>query len=149
MGHISKDFRRNQDKSLTLPFSKVSGVKEDDAWICSCFFLHRGQTHFMASYRRTGPRPLSASGFYSFVEDWDRCSGAEGHRLCRMAEFTEQQISVKVEGMMFGFIHRVQLLHLPCYDIVREKMSQISPSITKGRDTRLSDAVFTKASPFE
>jgi len=86
----------------------VSGVKEDDAWICSCFFLHRGQTHFMASYRRTGPRPLSASGFYSFVEDWDRCSGAEGHLVCRMAEFTEQQISVK------------------------------------GRDTRLSDAVFTK-----
>ena len=66
-----------------------------------------------------------------------------------MAEFTEQQISVKVEGMMFGLMLKVQLLHLPCYDIVREKMSQISPSITKGRDTRLSDAVFTKASPFE
>ena len=54
----------------------------------------------MSSYRRSGPRPLSASGFYSFVEDWDRCSGAAGHLVCRQAEFSDQAISVKVGCVM-------------------------------------------------
>ena len=125
----------------------MSGVKEEDGWICSCFFLHQGQTHFMASYRRTGPRPLSTSGFYSFVEDWDRCTGAAGHLACRMAEFTDQQISVKVGGMMFCLIPSAIIASSLLY--CKRKMSQISSSTTKGRDTRLSDAIFTKASQFE
>lgn len=96
----------------------MTGVKDGDAWICSCYFLHRGQSHFMASYRRTGPRPLSASGFYSFVEDWDRCSGAAGHLVCRRAEFSDQAISVKVGCMVFDKFevhYLMHSLHLPCY----------------------------------
>ena len=40
----------------------VSGVQDGDGWICSCRFILRGQEHFMASYRRSGPRPLSRGG---------------------------------------------------------------------------------------
>ena len=128
-------------------------MKDDDAWICSCYFLHRGQSHFMASYRRSGPRPLSASGFYSFVEDWDRCSGAAGHMVCRQAEFSDQAISVKVWCVMLDKFEIVgpllnALIASSLLSLMR-KMSQMSHSTTKGRDTRLSDAVFTKASQFE
>ena len=63
---------KHRDCSLTAL------VQEDDAWVCSCHLLHRDQRLFLASYRRTGPRPLSRTGFYSFVEDWDRSSGAAG-----------------------------------------------------------------------
>ena len=131
----------------------MSGVKDDDAWICSCYFLHRGQSHFMASYRRSGPRPLSASGFYSFVEDWDRCSGAAGHLVCRQAEFSDQAISVKVGCVTLDKFELVgpllnALIASSLLSFMR-KMSQMSHLTTKGRDTRLSDAVFTKASQFE
>ena len=44
----------------------------------------------MASYRRKGGRPLNSGGFYSFVEDWDRCDGAEGHFIQRSAYFSGQ-----------------------------------------------------------
>ena len=46
----------------------VTGVQDGEAWICSCYFTHQGLNHFLASYRRTGPRPLTRNGFYSFVE---------------------------------------------------------------------------------
>ena len=108
----------------------MSGVKDEDAWICSCYFLHRGQTHFMASYRRTGPRPLSASGFYSFVEDWDRCSGASGHLVCRQAEFTDQAISVKVGDVMFEVQYNTLYFKYPlnycCIFLVILKLKNVS-----------------------
>ena len=108
----------------------MSGVKDEDAWICSCYFLHRGQTHFMASYRRTGPRPLSASGFYSFVEDWDRCSGASGHLVCRQAEFTDQAISVKVGDVKFVVQYNTLYFKYPlnycCIFLVILKLKNVS-----------------------
>ena len=76
----------------------VSGTKDKDGWICSCHFVHQGEKHFMASYRRTGPRPLNRHGFYSFVEDWDRGSGAEGHTVCRRAEFMDQKLVISDRG---------------------------------------------------
>ena len=85
--------------------------------MCSCHLLHRDQSLFLASYRRTGPRPLSRTGFYSFVEDWDRSSGAagqeaqiiyeiliqptdnkyiyEGHLVTRKATFSDPTLSIK------------------------------------------------------
>ena len=70
-------------------------VQEDDAWVCSCHLLHRDQRLFLASYRRTGPRPLSRTGFYSFVEDWDRSSGAAGEKsqiICdRLIQLTDNK----------------------------------------------------------
>jgi len=73
----------------------VTGVQDGEAWICSCYFTHQGLNHFLASYRRTGPRPLSRNGFYSFVEDWDRSGGAEGHLTCRRATFSKQSLRIK------------------------------------------------------
>ena len=52
----------------------------------------------MKAYRRPGPRPLSRSGFYSFVEDWDRSSGAQGHNICRKAEFSDQKLIIDDRG---------------------------------------------------
>jgi len=46
----------------------------------------------MATYRRKGDRPLSQGGFYSFVEDWARHSGANGHSVCRKADFRNQRL---------------------------------------------------------
>ena len=56
---------------------------EEEAWLVTCSYLYKGERRNMATYRRPGPRPLSRSGFYSFVEDWDRAPGAEGHKVCR------------------------------------------------------------------
>lgn len=56
--------------------------------IVSCWYELDGQRHFLASYKRhSSVKPLSPTGFYSFVEDWDRSVGAKGHNLCRMAIF--------------------------------------------------------------
>lgn len=68
-----------------------SGGKE--TWACSCWVeTAGGERHFMATFRRTAAaRPLSAGGFYSFVEDWDRSPGARGHLAPRRAAFFGQE----------------------------------------------------------
>ena len=53
----------------------------------------------MASYRRKGPRPLDRNGFYSFAEDWDWSRGAEGHNICRNAEFMDQKLVIDDRGL--------------------------------------------------
>ena len=63
-----------------VTFTVTGSLSGDDgAWTCGCWFSHHGVRHHMATFRRRGDRPLSGTGFYSFVEDWDRCQGAEGH----------------------------------------------------------------------
>ena len=37
---------------------------------------------------------LLQGGFYSFVEDWERGAGAEGHTVCRRAEFSHQRLTL-------------------------------------------------------
>jgi len=76
----------------------VNGKKDDADWTCSCYFIHQGETHFMAAYRRPGQRPLNRNGFYSFVEDWDRSSRAQGHNTCRRAEFRDQKLIIDDRG---------------------------------------------------
>ena len=47
----------------------------------------------MATYRRQGDSsPLSDSGFYSFVEDWDRACDAEGYLIRRCAVYTSPEL---------------------------------------------------------
>ena len=43
----------------------------------------------MAKLRRSqkGGNPLSKTGFYSFVEDWNRCKDAKGYQTKRKAKF--------------------------------------------------------------
>ena len=43
----------------------------------------------MAKLRRSekGGNPLSKTGFYSFVEDWNRCKDAKGYQTKRKARF--------------------------------------------------------------
>ena len=90
-----KDFDWQEGEVVTF---QVSGKREDDSWVCSCHIEYRGDTHFMASYRRPGPRPLNRNGFYSFVEDWDRSKGAQGHMVCRKAEFLNQKLVINDRG---------------------------------------------------
>ena len=47
----------------------------------------------MATYRRQGDLcPLSDSGFYSFVEDWDRSANSDDYSKRRCAAFTSPEI---------------------------------------------------------
>ena len=43
----------------------------------------------MAKLRRSekGGNPLNKTGFYSFVEDWNRCKDAKGYKIKRKARF--------------------------------------------------------------
>ena len=38
------------------------------------------------------------TGFYSFVEDWERGAGAAGHEMCRRAEFSGQRLVCQVRA---------------------------------------------------
>ena len=93
-----KDVDWRENETITV---RVSGLRDGDSWVCSCYYLLRGQEYFMASFRRRGPRPLSRGGFYSFVEDWDRCPGARGHLTCRRALFSHQTLGI--EECWLGF----------------------------------------------
>ena len=78
-------------------YNETSNDLNAGSWTCSCWYSRssedNNQLHFMSTYRRQGDRcPLSDSGFYSFVEDWDRCSMAEGHLTRRCAVFSSPEI---------------------------------------------------------
>ena len=88
-----KDFKWEKDVPVTF---RISGKKVGDYWICDCIYEYQGEQFFMASYKRKGKRPLNNGGFYSFVEDWDRCDGAEGHCIQRSAYFFNQ--SAVIDG---------------------------------------------------
>ena len=56
------------------------------SWSCSCWYKRssekESEAHFMATYRRPGDIcPLDDSGFYSFIEDWDRSREANGYKI--------------------------------------------------------------------
>ena len=88
------DWREGEEVTV-----KVSGQREGEHWVCSCHYILRGEENFMATFRRTGPPPLNRRGFYSFVEDWDRCSGAVGHLTCRQAHFLDQRITIEEQQL--------------------------------------------------
>merc|ERR1719414_1368363 len=95
-----KDFWWKVGEEITFI---VNGVYEKPngnhhgAWLCSCWYKRSSEKddnlHFMATYRRLGDLcPLSDSGFYSFVEDWDRSKNSEGYLTRRCAAFTSPEI---------------------------------------------------------
>ena len=96
------DWREGEEVTV-----KVSGQKVGEHWLCSCHYILRAEEHLMATFRRTGARPLGRQGFYSFVEDWDRCPGAEGHLTCRQAQFRDQRLTL--EECQLGYLSRILL----------------------------------------
>ena len=52
----------------------------------------------MAKLRRSekGGNPLNKTGFYSFVEDWNRCKDAKGYKIKRKARF----LNPKFDGIL-------------------------------------------------
>ena len=95
-----KDFWWEVGEEITFI---VNGVYEKPnenhlgAWLCSCWYKRSSEKddnlHFIATYRRQGDLcPLSDTGFYSFVEDWDRSKNSEGYLIRRCAAFTSPEI---------------------------------------------------------
>ena len=77
---------------------KVTGNRYDKVgdksavWICSGWYrVEDGEWNLMATYERTGDLPFKGH-FYSFVEDWDRSTDAEGNKLMRCAEFSNPML---------------------------------------------------------
>jgi len=86
-----KDFDWHKNNPVTF---QITGQKEGEYWMCSCHYTYKDETFFMATYKRKGARPLKSTGFYSFVEDWDRQCDSIGHYIQRSAHFFDQ----KAEG---------------------------------------------------
>ena len=96
-----KDFWWHVGEEITFTiqgnYNESSDAVNPGAWTCSCWYSRsseeHSQLHFMSTYRRQGEScPLNDSGFYSFVEDWNRCSNAEGYLSRRCAVFTSPEI---------------------------------------------------------
>ena len=68
---------------------KVDGQRYENDWRCSCKISSNGTNHFMSMVKRNvdGGPLLNETGFYSFVEDWDRSKGAKGYKSLRKAFF--------------------------------------------------------------
>ena len=80
-----KDFDWLEHENVTF---KVCGNFSNGFWYCECSIIHQGQEELMAILMRPGStNPLNKTGFYSFIEDWDRCEHAEGFKHLRKAKF--------------------------------------------------------------
>merc|ERR1712029_17006 len=73
---------------------KVTGKWVNNGWQCSGLVkLDVGNSwQLMATFFRKGQSaPFNPNrGFYSFVEDWNRCDDANGHEVRRKAKFFNQ-----------------------------------------------------------
>ena len=100
------DFSWEEGEEVTFSVEGEKDQKskeEEEAWLVTCSYFYKGERREMATYRRPGPsRPLSRNGFYSFVEDWERGAGAEGHKVCRRAEFFGQKVKHLKEMHLFA-----------------------------------------------
>ncbi len=68
---------------------------ERETWEVSCVVITENEKLFLAKYRRrSSQRPLNECGFYSFVEDWDRRDGCDGHLLRRAALFLNPALTI-------------------------------------------------------
>ena len=85
------DFLWNEGDLVTF---KVEGQIVDDFWRCSCKISSNGTDHFMSMVKRSvdGGPLLNRTGFYSFVEDWNRCKGAKGYKTLRKALFLNPKL---------------------------------------------------------
>lgn len=88
------DWRDNENVEL-----RISGEKQGSSstWKCSCWYRLAGENdwNFVATYNRDGSPPLNHSGFYSFIEDWERHEYSKGHCLRRSADFSGPTLITK------------------------------------------------------
>lgn len=90
------NWKNNEDVTLIVKGHKISSNGEEESWRCSCWLSlgAKSEKQLMATFeRRSRERPLSAGGFYSFVEDWDRSRDACGHSARRLAEFSSATVN--------------------------------------------------------
>jgi hypothetical protein len=76
---------------------RVNASLNDGYWFVSCLYSLNSQDywHLMAVLKRkkSSSRPLLyPSGFYSFIEDWDRCQNASGWRHLRKASYFKPKL---------------------------------------------------------
>ena len=74
---------------------RVDGQRYENDWRCSCNISLNGTNHFMSMVKRNvdGGPLLNKTGFYSFVEDWDRSKGAKGYKSLRKAIFLNPKLN--------------------------------------------------------
>ena len=105
------DFPWNEGDLVTF---KIEGQRIDNDWECSCKIMANGTNHFMSMVKRNvdGGLLLNKTGFYSFVEDWNRSKDARGYKILRKAlflnpkldgEFIPNAMFTKVETGSDGF----------------------------------------------
>ena len=75
------------------PF-EAEGPTDDLSVECN-YLDANGHRNLMAKLRRSSKagNPLNKTGFYSFVEDWDRCEKACGYKKLRRARFVLQSLN--------------------------------------------------------
>jgi len=90
-----RDFDWKEGDDITF---QVDGQLIDGYWFVSCYYFVNENEQLMAKLRRSekGGNPLSKTGFYSFVEDWNRCKDAKGYKIKRKARF----LNPKFDGIL-------------------------------------------------
>ena len=92
-----RDFDWKVGQKVTF---KVKGDFADGTWTCTCNFKTDGlDWQLMTSFQRSGGKFHPETGFYSFVEDWNRVCGAEGHKVKRKARFFNQRMVINGEDV--------------------------------------------------
>ena len=78
----------------TIAFKIFGKLDTGGNWKVSGWFKRPGTDwSLMATFSRPGSNPLNPkSGFYSFVEDWDRSSDAKGYKSKRSAVFSRPKL---------------------------------------------------------
>lgn len=89
-----------EDNLITF---KVKAYLIDNYWFTECHFsLHEnGPFRLMAVLKRSakGGPILSRQGFYSFIEDFNRCKTAKGWKKLRKAEFLRPRLTRPSDGL--------------------------------------------------
>ena len=85
---------------VDLPSMNINTFKyfSDGYWFVSCYYSINEDHQLMAKFRRSekGGNPLSKTGFYSFIEDWNRCKDAKGYKIKRKARFLNPKFDQKL-----------------------------------------------------
>lgn len=96
-----RDVHWREEEVITF-WVKGELLDDNEHWQIYCTVETESECFNMATFRRKGPRPLEKDGFHSFIEDWNRSTGAAGHTVYREAEFfnTDAQIDMVSTGLM-------------------------------------------------
>lgn len=101
-----------QTVTQTIEARRTALEEEVETWHICCTIQVESTKYKMATYEWKGPRnPLGKPTFYSFIEDWDRRKGADGHLRRRCARFfdpliTNLESSYKTEMKSFTSVKK-------------------------------------------